>query len=211
MFTFHIIDLLMKTLNSELFNIDLPKEKPGVGSLLVAEPFLRESYFNHAVICLIDYEDGEVSMGLVMNKSTSYCLSDLVSSVSREEPIPVYCGGPMSRDRLYFIHTLGDIIPGARSISDTGLYIGGDFNSLINYVNAGYPIEGNVRFYLGYSGWDAGQLDDELSKNVWAVAPIADDADALTGSDDGYWHGAVRRLGSDYRWWRYHPQHPYFN
>ncbi len=205
------IDVLMKLFNSDLFNIDLPNEKPSPGSLLVAEPFLKESYFNHAVICLIDYEDGEVSMGLVMNKSTSYNLADLVSSVSRDEPIPVYCGGPMSRDRLYFIHTLGNIIPGSKPIRGTGLFIGGDFDCLIDYINSGYPVEGIVRFYLGYSGWDAGQLDDELRQNIWAVTPIADGKEVLTGSDDGYWHGTVKRMGRDYRWWRYHPQHPHFN
>ncbi len=200
----------MKMLNSHLFNIDLPNEKPCAGSLLVAEPFLKESYFHHAVVCLVDYEDGEVSMGLVMNKSTDYFLSDLVGNVSREEPIPVYCGGPMSHDRLYFIHTLGDIIPGAKAIRDTGLYIGGDFDCLIDYVNAGYPVEGNVRFYLGYSGWDAGQLDAELRQNVWAVASLPDGG-VLTGSDDSYWHDMVRSLGKDYRWWRYHPQNPCLN
>lgn len=198
-------------LNSKLFNIDLPNEKPSAGSLLVAEPFLKESYFNHAVVCLVDYADGEVSMGLVMNKSTSYDLKELVSTVSRDEPIPVYCGGPMSCDRLYFIHNLGDIIPGARPIRDTGLYIGGDFESMINYVNAGYPVEGNVRFYIGYSGWDVGQLDDELRQNVWAVTPIKDMGNVLLGSDDGYWHGTVRNMGQDYKWWLYHPQHPGFN
>ncbi|WP_301754121.1 YqgE/AlgH family protein, partial [uncultured Muribaculum sp.] len=71
---------------------------------------MKEKYFNHAVICLIDYEIGETSMGIVMNKMTNYTLSDLISTVTRKEPIPIYCGGPMSCDRLYFIHTLGDII-----------------------------------------------------------------------------------------------------
>ena len=161
----------MKDLDQFLNRIDLPRINPSSGALLVAEPFLRESYFNHAVIYLVDYGDGESSMGIVMNKTTNYLLSDLLNNVTRREPVPVYCGGPLSGDRLYFIHRLGDIIPGAKHIAD-GMYIGGDFDCMIDYVNAGYPLEGFVRFCLGYSGWDVGQLDDELKNNVWAVTSM---------------------------------------
>ena len=108
----------MKDLDQFLNRIDLPRINPSSGALLVAEPFLRESYFNHAVIYLVDYGDGESSMGIVMNKTTNYLLSDLLNNVTRREPVPVYCGGPLSGDRLYFIHRLGDIIPGAKHIAD---------------------------------------------------------------------------------------------
>ena len=47
---------IMNKIDSLLFNIDLPKGVPCRGALLVAEPFLKEKYFNHAVICLIDYD-----------------------------------------------------------------------------------------------------------------------------------------------------------
>jgi putative transcriptional regulator len=200
----------MKNLDQFLNRIDLPIGTPSSGALLVAEPFLRESYFNHAVIYLVDYGRDITTMGIVMNKATGYTLSDILKSVTRKEPIPVYCGGPLSGDRLYFIHRLGDIIPGSKHIAD-GLYIGGNFDSMIEYINAGYPVDGLVRFYLGYSGWDAGQLDDELSKHVWAVTSPKNIDNILKGSEDGYWHGQVRSLGSSYRGWLYHPQYPSLN
>ena len=200
----------MKDLDQFLNRIDLPRINPSSGALLVAEPFLRESYFNHAVIYLVDYGDGESSMGIVMNKTTNYLLSDLLNNVTRREPVPVYCGGPLSGDRLYFIHRLGDIIPGAKHIAD-GMYIGGDFDCMIDYVNAGYPLEGFVRFCLGYSGWEVGQLDDELKNNVWAVTSMKDADTILQGSEDGYWHGQVRTMGAKYRGWLYHPQYPSLN
>ena len=200
----------MKDLDIFLNSIDLPKSMPASGSLLVAEPFLRENYFNHAVVYLVDYGEDTNTMGIVMNKTTNYLLSDLLDNVTRNEPIPVYCGGPLSSDRLYFIHRLGDIIPGARHIAD-GLYIGGDFDRMLEYVNAGYPIDGMVRFCLGYSGWEAGQLDDEVSNNVWAVTSLKNADTLLLGADDGYWHGHVRNMGDKYRGWLYHPQYPMFN
>lgn len=202
----------MNKIDDFLFNLHVPGGKVGPGSLLVSEPFLRESYFNHSVICVVEYGGkSESSMGVVMNKPTEYSLAELVKEIKRRDPVVVYCGGPVSTDRLYYVHTLGDdIIPGATKICD-GLYIGGDFSAMVDYVNAGYPIDGNIRFYLGYSGWDAGQLDTELADNVWAVVPIKSPSKLLSGASDSYWHGLVREMGADYKGWLYHPQNPSWN
>lgn len=200
----------MINFESVIFNIDICKRVPHPGTLLVAEPFLREQYFNHAVICLIDYAIGKESMGIVLNRATGYTLNSLVSKVTVKTDIPVFCGGPMSCDRLYFIHTLGDIIPDSREIRP-GLYIGGDFNAMLDYVNSGYPIEGKIRFFIGYSGWDIGQLDGELRKNVWAVTDITDNSSLLSGEENQYWHNLVRSMGKSYRGWLYHPQNPMMN
>ncbi|MCM1139576.1 MAG: YqgE/AlgH family protein [Duncaniella sp.] len=196
---------------SLLFNIDINTERiPRCGSLLVAEPFLREQYFHHAVICLVDYEPRGSAMGVVLNNATSYTLQDLVPAVKVKKPIPVFCGGPMSCDRLYFIHTLGDVIPDARRINDS-LSVGGDFDSLMSIINAGYDTDGSVRFFVGYSGWSPGQLDGELLKKVWAVTDIRDNASLLYGSEDSYWHRIVRSMGPEFRGWLYHPRNPHSN
>ncbi len=200
----------MKTLDSLIFNIKMPSVEPYPGALLVAEPFLRESYFNHAVVCLVDYERGKGVMGVVLNKITRYTLNELVSSIVVDKPIPVFCGGPMSQDHLYFIHTLGDAIPGSRHIVGN-LYIGGDFDIVVDMINSGYDIDGSIRFCLGYSGWDAGQLEGEIRKAVWAVTSIPDMGRILTGEEDTYWHSMVRSMGDCYRGWLYHPQDPRMN
>lgn len=197
-------------IKSLLFNIDIKSGMPHPGSVLIAEPFLRDDYFSHAVICLVDYAPGKSSMGIVLNRQTAYTLQGLVSAVTIEEPVPVFCGGPMSCDRLYFLHTLGDIIPGSKEIS-TGLYIGGDFNAVTDYVNSGYPIEGRLRFFIGYSGWSERQLDSELRENVWAVTDLPPHYPLLDGAEDTYWHRWVKMLGPDFRGWRYHPMNPHVN
>ncbi|MCM1076745.1 MAG: YqgE/AlgH family protein [Bacteroides sp.] len=196
---------------SLLFNIDIDRRCiPEPGSLLVAEPFLRERYFHHAVICLVDYEPRGTAMGIVMNNRTSYTLQDILPSVKSPNPIPIYCGGPLSCDRLYFIHTLGQLIPDSKEIVP-GLYIGGDFNTVTSIIGDGYPINNHLRFFLGYSGWDAEQLDEELLKNVWAVTSIPSLDDLLTGEEDAYWHRVVRSMGSRYKGWLYHPRNPHSN
>lgn len=200
-------------LDNFLFNIDISSTlRPENGSLLVAEPFLKDFHFKHSVITMVDCRPGQTAMGVVMNHKTAHRLDRLVPSVKLPEDIPVFCGGPMSVDRLFYLHTLGsEIIADAREVAP-GLFVGGEFKDMLDYVAAGYPIDGHVRFFVGYSGWDAGQLDTELNNKVWAVGTLPSPIDSLlTSSADKYWHREVRRLGDDYRPWLYHPANPSIN
>lgn len=203
----------MKNIDSRhLFDIQVVHRDITPGCMLVAEPFLREGYFNHSVIMLADYDRNAGAMGVVLNNLlTDTSLQELIPEVKRKDKVSVYCGGPVNSDRLFFVHTLGDIFPGAEPLAD-GLFIGGNFDAVTDYVNAGYPLEGTLRFFVGYSGWEAGQLEGECAKNVWAVTPpVLDAAECLRGSDDAYWHKVVRRMGAPYTHWLLHPKNPSLN
>lgn len=200
----------MTELESLLFNISIPQNAPQPGALLIAEPFLREEFFCHAVICLVDYDDNKSTMGIVLNKPTSYNLDQIITNINISANIPVYCGGPVSCDRLFFIHTLGNIIPNSRLINN-GLYIGGDFDAVINYINLGFETTGKIRFFIGNSGWDAGQLEDELKQYVWAVTTPINYTNLLIGDGDRYWRQYVETMGNEYRGWLYHPENPKMN
>lgn len=193
-----------------LFNTDIDSRKPAPGTLLVAEPFLRDEYFSHAVVCLVEYGEAEAAMGIVLNHRTSYTLSDILPGLNTATDVPVYCGGPVGCDRLYFIHTIPEIIPGSHKIRQ-GLYIGGDINAMTEYVNSGYPTEGYMRFFIGYSGWSESQLDMELDERTWAVTEINQAGELLSGSGDPYWHRMVRSLGDSFRGWLFHPQNRHAN
>lgn len=199
----------MKDIATALFKVASSGIKPRSGSLLVAEPFLDEPFFTHSVVALIDYAATEGATGVVMNHSTGYTLQDLLEGITADTPVPVFCGGPLGQDRLYYLHTLGDkIIPGARQFAP-GVYVGGDFDAMTAYVNAGYPIEGNVRFFIGYSSWTAGQLEQEIEEYSWAEAPAWGAPDSLfTLQSDAYWHRAVRAMGENYRSWQLLPDDP---
>lgn len=203
---------VMKDLAAMLFKVDSPRKAPVAGGLLIAEPFLRESYFSHGVITVIDYVPRDGATGVVMNTSSGYNLDDLLDGVKVTEKIPVFCGGPLGQDRLFFIHTLGDdILPGARRFCDN-LYIGGDFGAMRDYLAAGYPTAGCVRFFIGYSCWGEGQLEEEINRATWVCLPqITDTTALLTGGGDTYWHKAVRRLGDSHRSWNLLPLDPQCN
>lgn len=173
------------------------------GSLLIAEPFLEEDCFTRSVISLIDYEPSGGAMGVVLNHRAQTDLAELLNDSDLTANIPVYIGGPLATDRLFFLHSLGDdIIPGSRPYIP-GVYVGGDFNTMIEMVRSGYNLRGSVRFFVGYSCWERGQLETEIADGTWAVddAPAADPSWLFRHSGDRQWHEAVRRLGSDFRPW----------
>lgn len=182
------------------------------GRVLVAEPFIDRTCFNHGVLSLIDYNPEDGATGVVLNNRTEYMLAELIEGITAGTPIPVYCGGPTGQDRIYFVHTLGpDIIPDARPYAD-GLYVGGSFDAAADYVNGGYPTDGYIRFFIGYTNWVEGQLEKELASSVWATLPQAlAPSQLLTDSGDRAWHNAVRALGGDFRSWRLIPRNPVCN
>lgn len=200
----------MKDLDNTLFGIDISTPAPREGSLLVAEPFLSDEYFNHAVITLIDYAPGANTMGIVMNRTSGYTLGQMVEGFDDGIDIPVFIGGPMSRNRMFYIHRLGELFSGSVEILP-GLWIGGNYEQVLQYIRDGYPTDDLIRFFIGYSGWDKGQLEEEIRQHVWAVANHLAPEQMLTGSDDSYWHKVVRKMGAKYRGWQMHPMFPAAN
>lgn len=77
------------------------KSMLGAGAMLVAHPQLTQSCFNYAVIVLLDYGRDSGAMGCVLNYSTNFGLNDILENV-RYEGVPVFGGGPVGLDRLFF-------------------------------------------------------------------------------------------------------------
>jgi putative transcriptional regulator len=61
--------------------------------------------------------------------------------------------GPVEQDNLYFIHNIPELIPNSIEISN-GIYWGGDFESTKALINNGKINKNNIRFFLGYTGWE---------------------------------------------------------
>lgn len=190
----------------DLFKIRRNRKKVEIGNILIAEPFLEGKYFSRSVILMVEHDD-KGSIGFVLNKPMIYSTSDLVTELSGLE-YPVYIGGPVEQNQLYYIHTHSEL-EDALHIAN-GIYWGGDFGQLTQMLKEGNILPGEVRFFSGYSGWEAGQLNRELEENTWMVGDIRCE-DVFELPNEQIWENSMSKLGGRYRIWANFPKDPIMN
>lgn len=181
--------------------------KPQKGSLLISEPTLKDSYFNRSVVLIVEHNnDGTV--GFILNKQIDIDLNGLVSDFDEIET-SVFFGGPVNKDNLFFIHSFGKEIEGALPITKN-LYWGGDFTMLKDILRKDKSNIDKVRFFIGYSGWDPGQLQMELDQNSWVVKAKVED-NLLQTTPKNLWKDTLRNMGSDVALLSFFPENPQLN
>ncbi|SDB25671.1 putative transcriptional regulator [Flavobacteriaceae bacterium MAR_2010_188] len=182
--------------------------QPKKGHLLIAEPsIIGDMSFNRSVILLADHS-AEGSIGFILNKPLKFTLNELIKDT--EQNFIVFNGGPVEQDNLYFIHTVPELIPQSIEIS-LGIYWGGNFDSVLDLLNEGRLESGDIRFFLGYSGWEPNQLEEELKSNVWLVDRNDYRNDLIIKSNDTFWKEKMVELGGDYSIWSNAPENPSYN
>ena len=113
-------------------------------------------------------------MGFILNKKTELTINMLFPELEHLPETPIYLGGPVASNRLFFVHSLGNaVIPNSFPINDH-LYFDGDFDALRDYMLSEHNFADKVKFFIGYSGWGKGQLKDEIKANSWAVVQALD-------------------------------------
>lgn len=142
--------------------------KVHTGSLLVAEPFMEESNFRRSVILITDHTQDEGTVGFIINKPLKISISELVEDFPEFDSIAYY-GGPVSTNTIHYIHNVGPLLDGSTEISN-GVYWGGDFEKLKFLISQELIKPDNIRFYIGYAGWSAGQLLQELEASSWITS-----------------------------------------
>lgn len=201
----------MKNLSSSLFHAVITAAYPKCGATLISNPFENAPHRNRALVSIIDHLASEGTTGVVLNRPSGMTLDQVVSGINPDTNIPVFCGGPNDQETLFFIHNLGpDILPGSRLYSP-GLYVGGDISTIKSYINSGYPVEGCVRFFAGYTLWERGELEKQLEDGQWGMESAPTLMDVLSGIGDKAWFNAVKRQGDALRPWMLVPRHPEFN
>jgi len=211
-FFIHLNDLIWLYFNFILkFNIkssNMISEKLIKGQLLIAEPsIIGDLSFNRSVILLADH-DKEGSVGFIINKPLKYTIHDLLPEINAK--FKIYNGGPVEQDNLYFIHNIPELIPNSIEISN-GIYWGGDFESTKELINNGKINKENIRFFLGYTGWDEQQLESEMNENSWIIATNSYKNKIIGKSSTHFWKEQIIELGGDYLIWSNAPENPYLN
>lgn len=182
--------------------------KPEKGCLLIAEPSIfTDTTFSRSVVLLAEHNENG-SVGFVLNKVNAYKLTDFVPNI--EKDFAVYNGGPVDSDQLYFIHRRPELITDSLEISP-GVFWGGNFDKVVENINNDAISSSEIRFFLGYSGWNFNQLEDELRKNSWVVSENVYKSDIVSAVDEEFWRKQMIELGGDYVLWANSPENPNLN
>jgi putative transcriptional regulator len=118
-------------------------------------------------------------------------------------------GGPVAPDTLHYLHTAGELIPNSVSV-DGKIFWGGDIEVVKSLIAFRKIDNSKIRFFLGYSGWSAGQLDRELKENSWVIATIRSDI-VMNNRGNETWKMVLRSLKNKYRIWADFPESPDMN
>jgi len=181
---------------------------PSTGRLLISEPFLKDPNFRRSVVLLADHQE-EGTLGFILNQPSTLLLKDLVPDLW-EADYPVFIGGPVEVDTVHFIHCCYDKLGSGEEIAE-GIYWGGNFETLKILVNNNRISKEEVKFFLGYSGWGAGQLAEEIAENTWIVSDKFHREMVFTADEEALWREVLIHLGPKYAHIRHFPSDPSLN
>ena len=173
------------------------------GQLLLADPSLRGSTFHRSVILLAEHKSDEGAFGLILNHPTGKIVGDLLhgEDFAPLRQLAVHEGGPVASDQLTFSSFWWSQKLGLR----WALRISAE--QAVSHAHRPGRI---VRAFIGYSGWSAGQLENELRRSSWiATRPQPD----LLGHehDRNLWSELLRHLSPLHRILAEAPDDPSLN
>jgi len=177
------------------------------GRLLISEPSLNDSIFFKSVVLLTHHNDEE-SIGLILNQPTKINLNEILNNIPLSD-FPVYIGGPVEKQSLHFIHTLGEIIPNSKKIND-GIYFGGDFETVLELMQEKRITKNEIRFFVGYSGWGEDQLNNEIREEGWIVQDSKHKL-CMHYSTPKLWSDIIKTKKAEYAIWANMPKDPNLN
>ena len=165
---------------------------------LIAMPQLADPNFFHSVTYICEHTE-EGALGLVINRPLDLTLNEVFEQMdiptdncqSLDEPI--YTGGPVQQERGFILHSPAGSWESSAPITDTI-----SITTSRDILEAIARNEGpeQTLIALGYAGWGAGQLEQELADNAWLSGPA--DPDIIFSTPvEGRWKAAAKRLGVD--------------
>ena len=136
------------------------------GVIIKSTVALNDTIFENAII-LITELNKEGAVGFLLNKPFHRKLNEL-SEFSTSRDFPLFVGGPVDQEHLYFIHQKPDLVPGGTTV-EKGIYMGGDFKAAVKYINSKTLTTKDIIIFLGYCGWDTAELEAEITEGSWQI------------------------------------------
>ena len=177
------------------------------GSILIADPFLKDPNFLRTTVFICEHQL-EGTFGFVINRKHEVAVGDLITDLEGCT-FPLYYGGPVQRDAVHFLHYRPDLISGGIEIID-GIFWGGNFEQVTALIRSNQLKENQIRFFIGYSGWGEGQLEDELKEKSWLTTNGTRKL-VFHRNIDLIWPDALKQIGGEYVQLINYPLDPSFN
>lgn len=174
----------------------MPDDASSVAPLmLISMPQLADPNFERTVVLLCAY-GREGAFGLVVNRpmeKPAHEVVETVPAVEIRDDVYLFTGGPVDPRRAWVLTSRPSLDAEATEVAD-GVYLTASPNALRQALQS--PPAADVRVVVGYAGWDAGQLDEELAQASWLMAPVGADL-IFEGPPERMWARAIERLGVD--------------
>ena len=177
------------------------------GTLLISDPFLKDPNFLRTVVLVCEHQDTG-SFGFILNKLFKSNLGDLLPELSHCR-FPVFYGGPVQKDNLFFLHRKPELLIGGEHLMEN-TYWGGDLEVVIDLLYHNLLTTEDIRFFIGYSGWGEGQLENELDQKSW-ITSRANDNFLFKRNTDSLWKESLKLLGGEYAQMINYPIDPQLN
>ena len=162
------------------------------GKFLIAGRDLRDPNFAESVVLLVEY-NGDGAMGLIINNRTEVGLAGLLPDIGelKEREDDLFIGGPVQRKSMLLMLVRSRTKPNESNHVFADVYVTGSVAVLEQVIEMGWEAD-RFRAYAGYAGWGAGQLDNEVARGDWHIAPAdADTVFAPTPAD--VWKRLIER------------------
>lgn len=136
------------------------------GVFLKSSPALDKTYFAGATIFITEY-NAEGAVGFVVNRPFGRSLNDL-EEFRHSRHFSLFEGGPVDQEHLFFLHQKPDMISDGSAVGN-GIYNGGNFKEALTLINNKTLSPGDIKLFVGYCGWNAGELEAEIAEGSWIV------------------------------------------
>jgi putative transcriptional regulator len=175
------------------------------GSLLVAHPNLRDPNFRRTILFLSHHNAEDGAVGLVLNRPLHKAMSEFPQAAAMAgglHRVPVFYGGPVGEDDLLLASMQWQDSPSAVAFRG--------FGSAAEEPVIPPEFRPGLRAFLGYSGWNRGQLEAEIAEKAWLVFPPSRQLIEMK-KPDAVWHKIMYQLGPIYRLLADMPDDPSLN
>ncbi|MCB9033981.1 MAG: YqgE/AlgH family protein [Chitinophagales bacterium] len=175
------------------------------GDLLLAEPFMYDQHFKRTVTLICEHNE-QGSIGLVLNRPSIFKINQMIENFPSFNAL-MYYGGPVGLDQMNYLHCYGDLIPNSTPIADN-IFWNGDYEVLKQLIKNKQIHPHNIKFFIGYAGWDKNQLQEEMKEESWIVCK---DYHQIYKMSEYMWQDVLTHMGGKYKLMTNFPENPQLN